>query len=131
MSDQGASPAGSPLADALSEQLAEQQERIRILQAQSGSPEHDLEESLLEISVAHEELRVAQEELRAQQQAIDDLLVREVAAKLPIKLHLIKVAPRSRAHVCAQRPEFPAELLIRSGGLFQIIGNARSASGEP
>ena len=72
--DQEAAPASSSLADALSTQLAAQQERVRVIQKQTSSPEFALEESLLEISVAHEELRVAQEELRAQQQAIDDLL---------------------------------------------------------
>ncbi len=64
----------SPVADALSRQLQEQEQRVRMLQKQSGPPEYALEESLLEISVAHEELRVAQEELRTQQQAIEDLL---------------------------------------------------------
>lgn len=75
MTEQVASPAVSGLADALSQQLEEQQQRVSRLQQQSGaSPEYALEESLLEITVAHEELRVAQEELRAQQQAIEDLL---------------------------------------------------------
>lgn len=69
--------AGAPmplLADTLSAQLEEQRQRILLLQEETGSPQDALEESLLEITVAHEELRVAQEELRAQQKAIEDLL---------------------------------------------------------
>jgi len=62
------------VADALTQQLAEQEQRLRQLQNDAPAPEAALEESLLEISVAHEELRVAQEELRAQQKAIEDLL---------------------------------------------------------
>lgn len=69
------SPVAKPLlADALTQQLAEQQQRLLLLQGETSAPEQALEESLLEINVAHEELRVAQDELRAQQKAIDDLL---------------------------------------------------------
>jgi len=64
----------SELADTLLQQLEEQRERLETLQRENADPISSLEESLLEISVAHEELRVAQEELRSQQQAIRDLL---------------------------------------------------------
>ncbi|MDQ4036762.1 MAG: ANTAR domain-containing protein [Actinomycetota bacterium] len=74
MTDQIASYPLSVVADNLTQQLEEQQQRLRLLQTDSTEPEEALEESLLEISVAHEELRVAQEELRAQQRAIEDLL---------------------------------------------------------
>lgn len=73
MTDQIASPS-SLVADTLTQQLEEQQQRLALLQSDSSAPADALEESLLEINVAHEELRVAQEELRAQQKAIEDLL---------------------------------------------------------
>lgn len=68
MRDQSASYATSLLADTLSQQLAEQQERLSLLQSDATAPAEDLEESLLEISVANEELRVAQKELRVAQE---------------------------------------------------------------
>ena len=74
MTDQVASYPASLVADTLTQQLAAQQQRLELLQSDSTAPEDALEESLLEISVAHEELRVAQDELRAQQRAIEDLL---------------------------------------------------------
>jgi len=74
VTDQVASYSTSLVADTLTQQVAAQQERLELLQSDSTAPEDALEESMLEISVAHEELRVAQEELRAQQRAIEDLL---------------------------------------------------------
>ncbi|MEJ7771717.1 MAG: ANTAR domain-containing protein [Geodermatophilaceae bacterium] len=74
MSDESDSFELPPLADTLSEQLEAQRQRVQRLQSATADPEGALEETLLEISVAHEELRVAQEELRAQHRAIEDLL---------------------------------------------------------
>lgn len=74
MTDQITSYPTSLVADTLTQQLEAQQQRLSLLQTASPAPEEALEESLLEISVAHEELRVAQEELRAQHKAIEDLL---------------------------------------------------------
>ncbi|MBA3368294.1 MAG: ANTAR domain-containing protein [Geodermatophilaceae bacterium] len=64
----------APLADTLTLQLHEQRQRVQNLQREVIDPEDALEESLLEISVAHEALRVAQDELRIQQKSIEDLL---------------------------------------------------------
>jgi len=74
VSKRSAAQTSPHLVDTLSQQLAEQQQRVQLLQGETNRPEAALEESFLEISVAHEELRVAQEELRAQQKAIEDLL---------------------------------------------------------
>jgi hypothetical protein len=65
VTDQITSYPTSLVADTLTQQLEAQQQRLSLLQTASPAPEEALEESLLEISVAHEELRVAQEELRA------------------------------------------------------------------
>jgi len=74
VSEGSSAPDASRLADTLSQQLTEQRQRLQTLQDEAADPVNALEESLLEISVAHEELRVAEEELRAQQQSIEDLL---------------------------------------------------------
>lgn len=62
------------LIDALSRQVEEQRRRLGLLKSEQPTLQDALEASLLEINVAHEELRVAQDELLAQQQEIQDLL---------------------------------------------------------
>lgn len=94
--------AGTPhLVDVLTRQVEEQRQRVGMLQSEQPTLEDALEASLLEIDVAHEELRVAQEELLAQQQSIHDLLDQQrmhgvwrerVSALLPVPVFVTNSA---------------------------------------